>query len=53
MPPVIKPNPPQPHFPWKLIAAFLIGLIAGYALSEWKHSHDQRGFSISIPSEQR
>lgn len=43
-------GPGQPHFPWAIaIAAFLIGLVVGYGLNEYKHSKDERSFSISIP----
>ena len=34
-----------------MIAAFLIGLVIGYGLNEWKHSKDQRTLSISVPAE--
>ena len=50
---VVK-GPGQPHFPWAIaIAAFLIGLVAGYGLNEYKHSKDAQTFSINIPSERR
>lgn len=35
------------------IAAFLIGVVIGYGLNEWKHSKDQRILSISVPAELR
>ena len=34
---------------WALIAALLVGFIAGYAVNDWRHSKDQRSFSIRLP----
>ncbi|MDB5971018.1 MAG: hypothetical protein JWQ90_3468 [Hydrocarboniphaga sp.] len=50
----IPGGPPQPHFPWPIaIAAFLLGLIAGYALNEMVHSRDQQTLSIRVPDQFR